>query len=203
LPQEFETLSAAIDAALPQTQCTRCGYPACKPYAEAIARGEADINQCPPGGDEGIRRLAALTGRPYLPLNPAHGEESPLRLAFIIEDLCIGCTLCIKACPVDAIVGGFKQMHTVIADDCTGCELCIAPCPVDCIEMRTPTPARSWTPRDAERSRELYDQRLRRLQRETTPVVSPDESRLQSILEKAKLRAAKRAAPPSTPDGGV
>jgi electron transport complex protein RnfB len=131
----LDALVARIDAVLPQTQCTRCGYPACRPYAEAVARGEAAINRCPPGGTEGVRRLARITGRPALPLDPACGEETPPRVAVIDEDACIGCTKCIQACPVDAIVGARKLMHTVIADLCTGCELCIPPCPVDCIAM--------------------------------------------------------------------
>jgi electron transport complex protein RnfB len=126
----------AIDALLPQTQCTRCGYSGCKPYAEAIAVGEAAINQCPPGADIVIDRLAALLGQPAQPLNPTHGVAGPPRVAIIDEARCIGCTLCIKACPVDAIVGSAKRMHTVIAAECTGCELCIAPCPVDCISLR-------------------------------------------------------------------
>ncbi|HET6907368.1 MAG TPA: electron transport complex subunit RsxB [Rhodanobacteraceae bacterium] len=130
-----ETLADRIDALLPQTQCTRCGYSACRPYAEAIARNEAPINRCPPGGDAGIRALAVLTGRPVLPLDPECGAEMPPQVAFIDEDVCIGCTKCIQACPVDAIVGGSKLMHTVIPQLCTGCELCIPPCPVDCIDM--------------------------------------------------------------------
>ena len=124
-----------IDALLPQTQCTKCGYPGCRPYAEAIARGEADINQCPPGGDAGVRELAALLGVAFKPLNPANGVEQPRAAAFIREELCIGCMLCIQACPVDAIVGAPKLMHTVLIDACTGCELCVPPCPVDCIDM--------------------------------------------------------------------
>jgi electron transport complex protein RnfB len=128
-------LADAIDAVLPQTQCAKCGYPGCRPYAEAIARGEADIDQCPPGGAEGIRRLAALLSRTPKPLNSAHGCEQPRTAAFIREEWCIGCTLCIQACPVDAIIGAPKQMHTVLSAECTGCELCVAPCPVDCIEM--------------------------------------------------------------------
>ncbi len=125
-----------IDALLPQRQCGQCGYPGCRPYAEAIARGEADINQCPPGGQAGVNALAELLGRDPKPLNPEYGEESPEpTVAVIDEKLCIGCTLCIQACPVDAIVGAAKQMHTVIAEECTGCELCVEPCPVDCIHM--------------------------------------------------------------------
>jgi len=137
LPTEagLEALVDRIDIALPQTQCTRCGYPACRPYAEAVARNEAAINRCPPGGAEGVRALARITGRPVLPLDPECGVEAPPRVAVIDEDVCIGCTKCIQACPVDAIVGASKLMHTVITDLCTGCELCIPPCPVDCIAM--------------------------------------------------------------------
>lgn len=124
-----------IDAILPQTQCRQCGFEGCKPYAAAIAQGEANINQCPPGGQEGIRALAELTGMPYVALNTAHGVYKPKALAVIDEQVCIGCTLCLQACPVDAILGAQKYMHTVIATECTGCELCIAPCPVDCISM--------------------------------------------------------------------
>lgn len=124
-----------IDALLPQTQCGRCGYPACRPYAEAIAGGQADINQCPPGGQIGIEALAALLGRAPKTLNPANGVEKPREIARIDEGECIGCTKCIAACPVDAIVGASKLMHTILVDECTGCELCIPPCPVDCIAM--------------------------------------------------------------------
>jgi Na+-translocating ferredoxin:NAD+ oxidoreductase subunit B len=124
-----------IDALLPQTQCTRCGYAGCRPYAEAIAAGNADINQCPPGGTPTIGLLSKLLQRPALPLNPDNGIEGPLLLAVIDEERCIGCAKCLPPCPVDAIVGARKQMHTVIAALCTGCELCVAPCPVDCIAM--------------------------------------------------------------------
>ena len=124
------TLVDRIDALLPQTQCTRCGYPACRPYAEAIAHGDADINQCPPGGAAGIAALAGLLGRAAIPLNPGNGIEKPREVALILEEICIGCTKCILACPVDAIAGAAKMMHTVIVEECTGCELCIAPCPV-------------------------------------------------------------------------
>jgi electron transport complex protein RnfB len=124
-----------IDAILPQTQCRQCGFNGCKPYAEEIADGEADINQCPPGGEKNIHQLAQLLDKPFKPLNPENGVEKPFSYAFIDEQSCIGCTLCIQACPVDAIVGANKQMHTVLQNECTGCELCIAPCPVDCITM--------------------------------------------------------------------
>lgn len=127
--------SAAIDALLPQTQCTRCGYPTCRAYAEAIAADEADIDRCPPGGEEGVVALAQLLGRVPKPLNPACGSEAPPVVAFIDEDVCIGCTKCIQACPVDAIVGAAKRMHTILADECTGCGLCLPPCPVDCIAL--------------------------------------------------------------------
>lgn len=128
-------LARRIDALLPQTQCTRCGFDGCRPYAEAIAEGLADIDRCPPGGDEGVARLAALLGRAAKPLDPAIGPSRPPRVAVIDEGACIGCTKCIQACPVDAIVGASKLMHTVIASWCTGCELCLPPCPVDCIAL--------------------------------------------------------------------
>ena len=130
----------AIDALLPQTQCTQCGFAGCLPYAEAVAAGGADINRCPPGGDEGIRALSALTRLPYSPLDPVRGAHKPRLLAVIDEAACIGCTICIQKCPVDAILGAAKRMHTVIAEECTGCELCVAPCPVDCIAL-VPAPA--------------------------------------------------------------
>ncbi len=133
--QEQEGLADIVDALLPQTQCGQCGYPGCKPYADAIVQNQADINQCPPGGRNTIRKLANLLGREIKPLNPVHGKEGPKKIAWIDEDICIGCVKCIKACPVDAIVGAPKQMHAVITEECTGCELCVAPCPVDCISM--------------------------------------------------------------------
>lgn len=130
-----DDLIAAIDRVLPQTQCGQCGYPGCRPYAAAIARGDADIDQCPPGGTAGVRKLADLLGRAPKPLNPEHGIEKSKVVAFIVEEDCIGCTKCIQACPVDAIVGAPKRMHTIVADLCTGCELCLPPCPVDCIVL--------------------------------------------------------------------
>jgi len=153
-------LTDALDRALPQTQCTRCGYPDCHAYAHAISEGEAEINQCPPGGAEGITRLAQITGRPVTPLNPDNGHEGPRQLAVIDEAWCIGCTLCLAACPVDAIVGGPKRMHTVIDPLCTGCELCIPVCPVDCISLVNVTGDHSgwqaWSERQAAEARERY-----------------------------------------------
>ncbi len=131
---EGDPLVEKIEAILPQTQCGQCGFPGCKPYAEAIAKGEVDINKCPPGGTEGVQRLADLLGREAKPLD---AEEKPKQVAIIDENTCIGCTLCIQACPVDAIVGAAKQMHIIIAQQCTGCELCLPPCPVECIRMET------------------------------------------------------------------
>lgn len=132
---EKDPLVRKIDALLPQTQCGQCGYAGCSPYAEAIAREEADINQCPPGGATTIAALAELLGREAIPLDVSRGEEKPPMVAVVDETRCIGCTICIQACPVDAIIGTARRMHTVIASECTGCDLCIEPCPVDCIEM--------------------------------------------------------------------
>jgi electron transport complex protein RnfB len=136
-----------INAILPQPQCGQCNFPGCRPYAEAIAAGKADINQCPPGGEAGIKALASMLGVETLPLNPDNGVEKPKTAAVIDEAACIGCTLCIQACPVDAILGASKLMHTVIESECTGCDLCLPPCPVDCIDMVPVTPANgewSW-----------------------------------------------------------
>ncbi|MBN4079148.1 electron transport complex subunit RsxB [Beggiatoa alba] len=133
---EGDPMVNKIDSLLPQTQCGQCTYPGCRPYAQAIANGEADINQCPPGGETTIIALADLLGREAKPLNPDNGIEEDIKtVAIIDEEICIGCTLCIQACPVDAILGAAKQMHTIIAAECTGCDLCVAPCPVDCIDM--------------------------------------------------------------------
>lgn len=160
-------LAARIDAALPQTQCTRCGYPDCATYAQAIASGEAAINQCPPGGAEGVARLAAITGMAALPLSAEHGVEGPRSVAFIDEAWCIGCTLCIKACPTDAIVGSNKRMHTVIEPYCTGCELCVPACPVDCIQLETASGAATgwaaWSAPLAQQARARYQQHRQRV----------------------------------------
>ena len=165
-----KTLADRIEDLLPQTQCTKCGYPACRPYAEAIAAGSASYNQCPPGGAEGVARIAELLGKPVIPINPVHGLERERPVAVIDESACIGCTLCIQACPVDAIVGAAKQMHTVIASLCTGCDLCVPPCPVDCIDMQAATPGRTgwaaWSQADADAARARHDARTSRLQRE-------------------------------------
>jgi electron transport complex protein RnfB len=165
-----KTLADRIEDLLPQTQCTKCGYPACRPYAEAIAAGSASYNQCPPGGAEGVARIAELLGKPVIPINPVHGLERERPVAVIDESACIGCTLCIQACPVDAIVGAAKQMHTVIASLCTGCDLCVPPCPVDCIDMQAATPGRTgwaaWSQADADAARARHDARTLRLQRE-------------------------------------
>ncbi len=164
-----KSLADRIEDLLPQTQCTKCGYPACRPYAEAIADGSANYNQCPPGGADGVARIAALLGKPLIAINPAHGDERERPVAVIDEAACIGCTLCIQACPVDAIVGAAKQMHTVIASLCTGCDLCVPPCPVDCIAMVTVTPGRTgwaaWSQAEADAARARHDARTNRLQR--------------------------------------
>lgn len=157
----MDGLAARINDALPQTQCTRCGYPDCAGYAQAVADGEAGINQCPPGGAEGIERLAQLTGRAALPLDAQFGTEGPRAMAVIDEAWCIGCTLCLDACPTDAIVGINKRMHTVIEAHCTGCELCIPVCPVDCISLEVETPGLSgwqaWSTEQAASARRRYE----------------------------------------------
>ncbi|MBV6322132.1 electron transport complex subunit RsxB [Duganella violaceipulchra] len=168
-PTAPTTLADRIEDVLPQTQCTKCGYDGCRPYAEAIAAGAAEINQCPPGGAEGIARLSSVTGRKVIPLNPVNGLERPRAVAYIDASLCIGCTLCIQACPVDAIVGAAKLMHTVVPELCTGCDLCVAPCPVDCIVMYPVTETTGWAAwrqADADAARERHDFRALRLQRD-------------------------------------
>jgi electron transport complex protein RnfB len=208
-----------LDAALPQTQCTRCGYPDCRGYAQAMAAGEADIDRCPPGGAQGIVRLAAITGRAVKPLDPARGTEGPRALAVIDEAWCIGCTLCIKACPVDCIVGASKLMHTVIDAQCTGCELCVPACPVDCISMQPVTGTRTgwdaWSPAQADEARERYAFRQLRVAREQrenderlaakaaakladlashTRLTDPEAiERKRAVVEAAMARAAKRS----------
>lgn len=155
------SLVRRIHAALPQTQCTRCGYPDCQAYAEAIGHGQAAINQCPPGGEEGVARLAAITGQPVLSLNPANGLEAPRSVAVIDEGWCIGCTLCLPVCPTDAILGSNKMMHTVIEQHCTGCELCVAVCPVDCISLETVSGERTgwaaWSQTQADEALNRYN----------------------------------------------
>ena len=180
------SLADSIDAALPQTQCTRCGYPDCRAYADAVAAGTAAINRCPPGGQEGIVRLAALTGQPVLPLDTTCGMEAPRLLAVIDEAWCIGCTLCIEACPVDCIIGAPKRMHTVIDADCTGCELCVPACPVDCIALVPVTGSQTgwaaWSAAQADQARRQYQQRQQRALR----LQRDDEARLAAKAE-AKL----------------
>lgn len=187
-----------IDALLPQTQCTRCGYPDCMRYAQAIAAGQADINQCPPGGAEGIARLAALTGRPARPLSAAHGVEGPRQLAVIDEAWCIGCTLCLKACPVDCIIGTHKQMHTVIDAQCTGCELCVPVCPVDCISLTPVTSTTgwaAWSQAQAQEARQRYDWHRERLARDAREHQARLEAKAQHKLE--HLEAETRLTDPA------
>jgi len=198
-------LAERIHDALPQTQCTRCGYPDCRAYAEAISAGNADINQCPPGGAEGIDRLSALTERPPKPLDPTFGTEGPRAVAIIDEAWCIGCTLCLDACPTDAIVGINKQMHTVIESHCTGCELCIPVCPVDCISLEVVTPGRSgwsaWSTEQADAARQRYAAHSVRRRLKDAPsaeapeanAASSDRKRL--IVDAALARARAARAP--------
>jgi electron transport complex protein RnfB len=187
-------LARQIEDLLPQTQCTKCGFAGCAPYAQAIADGTASYNQCPPGGQQGIERLAKLLSQPIIALNPEHGEERPRPRAVIDESVCIGCTLCIQACPVDAIAGAAKLMHTVIDDDCTGCDLCVAPCPVDCIAMvpvtGTSTGWDAWTQRQADAARKHYQRRLARQDGERVAA----EERATERVSLANAEAARLAA---------
>lgn len=200
-----DTLSALaenIDALLPQTQCRQCSFAGCRPYAEAIAAGRADIDQCPPGGDDLVRVLATLLGVPGKPVNRAFGVCKPPAVAVIDEEICIGCTLCIQACPVDAIVGAAKVMHTVIVAECTGCELCIAPCPVDCIQLVATGQVLTREPQQAAaaRARRRFEARNQRLQREreeraarlTAPGTVTAEEKKRATIQKAMARARAR-----------
>jgi electron transport complex protein RnfB len=180
------TLVDRIDALLPQTQCGQCSHAGCRPYAEALAEGRDPINRCPPGGEDGVRALAALLNQPVIPFDPAGPQPKPRALAVIREDSCIGCTLCIQACPVDAVVGAAKQMHTVIADECTGCELCLAPCPVDCIDL---VPVAD--PDDGKRERVMARAALARQRYDARQV-----RKARDAADKAK-RLAERAAIPA------
>jgi len=186
-------LEETINALLPQTQCTKCGFDGCKPYAQALALGQSDINRCPPGADEGARKLATLLNRPFKPIDPECGTPGPRRVAIIEQEHCIGCKLCIDACPVDAIVGANKRMHTVLTDWCTGCDLCVAPCPVDCIVMApVPTPA-AWSDQDAAEARARYEARQTRLDNATqqapTAATEPEKaSMIASVLARARAR---------------
>ena len=207
------TLADRLDDLLPQTQCTKCGYPACRAYAEAMANGEAQHNQCPPGGTEGIARLASVLGKTVIPLNPLNGIERERPVAVIDERACIGCTLCIQACPVDAIVGAAKKMHTIVPELCTGCDLCVAPCPVDCIAMVSVTPGKTgwdaWSSSAADAARERFQQRTARLIREKTEndarlaakaaaklreVESESAQNPEALAEKERKRAIIQAA---------
>jgi len=183
------SLADRIDALLPQTQCRRCGYDGCRPYAEAIVAG-APIDRCPPGAEDLVAKLAAVTGRPVVALDPSCGTPGPLAVARIDEATCIGCTLCIDACPVDAIVGGAKRMHTVLAALCTGCELCVAPCPVDCITMVAA--GRTWNLEDARMAGDRYRAKNRRVAARATSEASRNEA--PENAERAKRQAAVAAA---------
>jgi Na+-translocating ferredoxin:NAD+ oxidoreductase subunit B len=209
------SLTEEIDAILPQTQCRQCGFSGCRPYAEAIAEGRAQINQCPPGGEDGIHQLGRLLGVKPLPLNTAHGVFKPKEVASIDEQACIGCTLCIQACPVDAIVGAARHMHTVISGECTGCSLCLDPCPVDCIRMILPTQRSSSAEIDvhvslaepgrqddevekvekkktADRARARHQFRLQRLEREKQERARRLTKRTEAAVTMERLSSAAR-----------
>ena len=202
LPQAAPELAQRLLDALPQTQCTRCGYPDCAGYARAMAQGLAPINQCPPGGTAGIERLAVISGAPLIPLNPDFGIEAPRQVAFIDEDWCIGCTLCINACPTDAIIGSNKRMHTVIEQACTGCELCLPACPVDCIKLENASEERTgwaaWSPDQAHQARQRYAQRTTRLAHEAEHHATEMEAKARAKL--ADLGAHSRHTDPATLD---
>ena len=197
-----------IDALLPQTQCRRCGYDGCRPYADAIAQGAVAINRCPPGGEATVVALAALLGAPVLPLDRSRGDPGPLRVARIDEAVCIGCTLCLAACPVDAIVGAGKLMHTVLAGHCTGCELCLPPCPVNCIALLAA--GREWARADADLAQQRYADRAARRERRapgrdavkappdpisgTDPARARRQTAVAAALSRARARRAARSA---------
>ncbi|WP_425332998.1 electron transport complex subunit RsxB [Cupriavidus pinatubonensis] len=197
-----QTLADRLEALLPQTQCTKCGFNGCRPYAEAMAGGEAASNRCPPGGAEGIRRLSAVLGTGALPLDPERGVEQPRAVARIDESLCIGCTLCIQACPVDAIAGAAKQMHTIIPELCTGCDLCVPPCPVDCIDMVPVTGERTgwdaWTQEQADAAHARYVARKQRLVREREEndarLAAKAAAKLEALQAEAAQSETERAA---------
>ncbi len=178
------SLAEQIELLLPQTQCRQCGYQGCKPYAEAISQGNADINQCPPGGEQGIKQLADLLNIPAKALNPEFGIEKSFQVAVIIEADCIGCTRCLPPCPVDAIIGASKQMHTVVAQQCTGCELCLAHCPVDCIVMQAPVEPK-FDATQARKQHQVKNQRLAKLEAEKAERLNRQKMLL------AKLKQAK------------
>lgn len=192
---EINSVIDQIEALLPQTQCRKCSFSGCRPYAEAIATGEAEINQCPPGGQQGVNALAGLLGVDALPLNEDFGREQQKRRAFIIEEDCIGCTKCLPPCPVDAIVGAAKFMHTVIAAECTGCELCVEPCPVDCIIM-LPFPEGDVEGPDRQElallAKRRYQAKNQRQAREQAEKAERARKRKAAL---AKLKAAKRIKP--------
>ncbi len=183
-----ETLVEQIDTLLPQTQCTKCGYQGCLPYAQAIADNSAEINQCPPGGAAGIKKLATLLGKEELLLNPEYGIEQPRKVAFIIEQDCIGCTKCLPPCPVDAIIGANKFMHTVMTAECTGCELCIAPCPVDCIIMQDISEPTDWNQQQADHARMRFHNKQQRMEKQAAEKVERLKKQKQKL---AKLKIGK------------
>lgn len=199
LPPKLGGLAASLAAALPQTQCTRCGYPDCAAYAQAIADGLAEINQCPPGGAEGVARLARLVGRSVIPLSQEHGQEMPRSVAVIDENWCIGCTLCLAACPTDAIVGANKLMHTVIEAHCTGCALCLPACPVDCIALVNASGAATgwdaWSPAQADHAAERYkvsQERAARLPPKALVTPTSQEAQKRTAIDAAVARARAR-----------